>query len=86
MLPAGATQVTAYQYQSDGLIPSNDLLTAVVYPDNGRPHAETYTYDAVGEVTGMTDRNGTTHAYRYDVLGRPVSGTELSARALGEAW
>ena len=30
----------------------------------------TYTYDALGEETGMTDRNGTTHAYSYDVLGR----------------
>ncbi|MBV8432287.1 MAG: RHS repeat protein, partial [Solirubrobacterales bacterium] len=42
-------------------------------PDNGQPHTESYSYDALGETVGMTDRNETTHAYSYDVLGRQTS-------------
>ena len=34
---------------------------------------DTYTYNALGDVTSMTDRNGTTHQYSYDVLGRLTS-------------
>jgi RHS repeat-associated protein len=73
VLPAGATQTTTYVYGVSGLINSNDLLASVVYPDNGQPHTESYSYNALGETVGMTDRNGTSHAYSYDVLGRQTS-------------
>jgi YD repeat-containing protein len=73
VLPAGATQTTQYVYGVTGVVNSNDLLGSVVYPANGRPNAEQYAYDALGEQTGLTDRNGTTHAYSYDVLGRQTA-------------
>jgi len=56
-------------------INSNDLLASTIYPDNGQPHTDSYTYDAVGEKTTKTDRNGSTHAFTYDVLGRQTSDT-----------
>jgi YD repeat-containing protein len=70
VLPAGVTQTTQYVYGVTGVINSNDLLASVSYPANGQPNVETYTYDARGEMTSKTDRNGTTHSYSYDVLGR----------------
>src|SRR5262249_35832294 len=69
----GATQTTSYVYGVLGVINSNDLLASVVYPDNALAHAESYRYDALGETVGLTDRNGTSHTYSYDVLGRPTS-------------
>ena len=47
-------------------------------PTTGQPSTgqeETYTYNALGQVTSMTDRNGNTHQYTYDVLGRQISDT-----------
>ena len=80
-------------------INSNDLLAAVEYPDpsTGSPsssHEETYTYNALGQVTSMTDRNGTTHQYSYDVLGRLTadavttlgSGVDGSVRRIEYAY
>src|SRR5262249_35160610 len=61
-------------------INSNDLVAATLYPDpvtglpsNSPSQQERYTYDALGELTTRTDRNGTTHTYIYDVLGRATS-------------
>lgn len=59
---------------------SNDLLTAVDYPDLSTGAAsdaqqETFTYNALGEQRTYTDRNGTVHAYSYDVLGRMTADT-----------
>jgi len=85
--PAGTpSQTTQYVYgvttAGGSAIDSNDLLAAIRYPDptTGLPSSspgqqETYTYDALGEVTTDTDRNGTTHSYSYDVLGRHTSDT-----------
>jgi RHS repeat-associated protein len=85
--PAGTpSQTTEYVYgvtMTDGsAIHSNDLLAATIYPDptTGQPSSNpnqhvTYTYNALGQVTSMTDRNGTTHQYSYDVLGRLTSDT-----------
>jgi RHS repeat-associated protein len=81
VLPAGATQTTQYVYGVTGTINSNDLLAATVDPDNGLPRTESYTYDALGERTGMTDRNGTTHAYTYDVLGRQTADAVMTLGA-----
>jgi YD repeat-containing protein len=79
-------QTTTYVYgvntSQGSLIDDNDLLYKVEYPDpntgsnynaSGQPaynQAETYTYDAIGEQLNYTDRNGTTHDYSYDLLGR----------------
>lgn len=83
--PSGTpSQTTQYVYgvttAGGSAIDSNDLLAETIYPDptTGQPSTSpsqhvTYTYDALGEPTGMTDRNGTTHMYRYDVLGRQTS-------------
>ena len=83
--PAGTpSQTTEYVYgvtPADGsALASNDLLAATLYPDptTGQPstnQAESYTYNALGQVSNMTDRNGTTHQYSYDVLGRQTSDT-----------
>ena len=75
LLP-GSSETTQYTYgvttATSGLN-SNDLLASVTYPANGQPDTESYTYNALGETTGYTDRNGNTHSYLYDVLGRQIS-------------
>ena len=85
VMPAGTpSQTTDYVYgvtaaQGSG-INDNDLLYQTQYPDPttgaaSSSQAETYTYDALGEEATYTDRNGTTHAYGYDSLGRLTSDT-----------
>ena len=78
------SQTTQYIYgvttAGGSAINSNDLLAATLYPDQttGQPSAsqeETYTYNALGQIASMTDRNGSTHQYSYDVLGRQTSDT-----------
>jgi YD repeat-containing protein len=61
-------------------INSNDVLYQVEYPNvtNGAAgttsaYTETYDVDALGEITGYTDRDGTVHAYGLDDLGRETS-------------
>ncbi len=72
-------QTTQYNYGvSTSTIASNDLLASVYHPDPSTgaassSQADTYTYNALGETTGFTDRNGTAHAYSFDVLGRPTA-------------
>jgi YD repeat-containing protein len=83
--PAGTpSQTTEYVYgvsPADGsALASNDMLAATLYPDptTGQPSTnqeETYTYNALGQVSSMTDRNARTHQYTYDVLGRQTSDT-----------
>jgi YD repeat-containing protein len=36
-----------------------------------------YTYDAIGNLTGMTDRNGRVKTYQYDALNRQIGETWL---------
>jgi RHS repeat-associated protein len=100
--PSGTpNQTTDYIYGVAGGtsgIFSNDLLATVEYPDATTGDASTsaaddvtYTYDALGEQTSMTDQNGTTHDYSYDVLGRQTldsvatlgSGVDGTVMALG---
>ncbi len=64
-------------YISSPVIYSNDLLWVMKYPDkttglagNSTTSTDRYTYDALGEVLTMTNRNGTTHTYTYDSVGR----------------
>jgi RHS repeat-associated protein len=80
-LPGGTSQTTQYVYgvstTTGSDIYSNDLLAQVSYPDNGKPHTETYTYNALGQQKTWSDRNGTTHLYGYDVLGRQTADALL---------
>ncbi len=64
-----------------------DAVRAVVYPDgsfNSQTHVitgsdcVTYDYDQIGEMTAMTDQNGTTHDYTYDGVGRLLTDTIAS--------
>src|ERR1019366_2166025 len=80
--PNGAYQRTQYVYgvttASGSGVNSNDILAAVQHPDvtTGNPSAsqqDTYTVNALGQVTSMTDRNGNVHQYAYDILGRQTS-------------
>jgi RHS repeat-associated protein len=85
VMPAGTpSQTTQYVYgvtrTTGSGLDSNDQLAATIYPDpaTGQPSTspsqrESYTYNALGQVASMTDRNGTTHQFSYDVLGRPIS-------------
>ncbi len=81
-LPGGAYQTTQYVYGVTTLagsnINSNDILSVVEYPDptTGNPSSaqeESYTVDALGEVTFKLDRNGNSHYYTFDVLGRETA-------------
>src|SRR5581483_11950944 len=70
---------------------SNDLLASVQppNPDTGLPGTgatEVYTVNALGETKTFTDRNGTVHAYTYDVLGRLTAdaATLLGAGVYGQ--
>ena len=107
VMPAGQpSQVTGYAYgvttAQGSAINDNDLLRAVQYPDPTTgltmgpvyTQAETYTYDALGEQLTYTDRNGTTHAYAYDALGRLTAdavtafgaGVDTAVARLGYAY
>jgi RHS repeat-associated protein len=80
------SQITNYLYgvttAQGSVLNSNDLLYQVAYPTPSGPNAgqpgttsaltETYTYDALGEVLTKTGRDGNSHAYTYDTLGRQV--------------
>jgi RHS repeat-associated protein len=86
VLPGGVTQTTQYVYGITAPIHSNDLLAQVIYPDNGLNLAENYSYNALGQMVSNTDRNGTTHRYTYDVLGRQTADavTALGAGVDGQ--
>jgi RHS repeat-associated protein len=71
---ATGNQVTQYTYGttlfSSG-IASSLLKVAEVYPDSvGGSDQVSFTYNRQGEVTRVTDQNGTVHSYSYDLLGR----------------
>jgi RHS repeat-associated protein len=81
-LTGGGSQTTQYVYgvsPADGsALTSNDLVREVRHPDKGTGAAsasehDLFSYDALGETITATDRNGTVHAYRFDVAGRPTA-------------
>ena len=103
VLPDDDEQETKYIYgvttASGSSIDSNDILAETDYPDldtgeASSDEAETYTTDALGERTSMTDRNGNVHVYTYDVLGRQTldavttlgDGVDGTIRAIGTAY
>ena len=79
------TQTTGYVYgvstgTGGSAINSHAILSLVKYPDksSGSPSTsssdqESYKVNALGEPTSFVDRNGTTHAYTYDPMGRLLS-------------
>jgi RHS repeat-associated protein len=85
-LPDGSVQETIYEYgtiadstptlDTDSLVSSSRLLREVRYPNESTglagttAYTVTYGYNRLGELRGMTDQNGTTHAYTRDALGR----------------
>ena len=87
--PNFIAQTTQYVYDTQATSSSPDLysdgkVTAVIYPDSTATYDPTthsfsgtdlvkYTYDRQGEMTSMTDQNGTTHTYSYDGVGRLLS-------------
>jgi YD repeat-containing protein len=84
-LSGGGQQTTEYVYGVTGAVSSNDILKEVHHPDpaTGSPSStqkESYTVNALGERLTAADRNGTTHEYSYDVLGRLTADV---ASALG---
>jgi len=67
----GVTRGVSYLYDRSGhLLTSTDAGS--VDPTSGAlvRHAETYTYDALGNRKTFTDKNGATWDYDYDLLGR----------------
>jgi RHS repeat-associated protein len=83
-LTDGGVQTTEWVYgmtQAGGnKLDSNDISTATRWPDPSTGSAsssqqETATVNALGQVLTGTDRNTTTHALTYDVLGRVVADT-----------
>jgi len=85
VMPSGTnSQSTQYNYGvttgSGSNVNSNDFLASIQYPNSstGSPGTastdqETFTYNAVGQPLTLIDRNGTTHTYSYDLLGRKTS-------------
>ncbi|HEY5311273.1 MAG TPA: hypothetical protein VIK18_02095, partial [Pirellulales bacterium] len=73
---ATGDQVTTYVYGTtldDSEIARSDLLQAVIYPDSVSGSDQvTYSYNRQGQVIQTIDQNGTTHAYLFDLLGRPT--------------
>jgi RHS repeat-associated protein len=86
--PAGLpSQTTSYLYgvttAGGSGINSNDILASVLHPDPGWGYAswgeqDTFTVNALSERATSRDRNGTVHAYGYDVVGRPTSDSVTS--------
>src|SRR5262249_18988061 len=84
VLPASILETTQYTYGVTGsVINSNDLLAAVSYPGQAKP--ENYTYNGLGDTVTKIDRNGNTHSFSFDVLGRQTSDsvTTLGANVDG---
>jgi len=87
--PAGTpSQVTGYVYgispATGSTIASNDILAETRYPDPvtgvaSTSERDTYTSNALGERTSLTDRAGTTHRYAYNVAGRLTTDTVTAA-------
>jgi RHS repeat-associated protein len=67
--------VDDYATLSNSAVARTDLLRSVTYPDGG---VVSYEYNRQGQVTQMTDQNGTVHQYAYDLLGRPTADSVIT--------
>jgi RHS repeat-associated protein len=80
---ATGNQMTQYVYGStlaSSGIASSLLKVADVYPDSvGGSDQVTYTYNRQGQVSTVSDQNGTVHSYIYDLLGRLTQDRVTSA-------
>ena len=93
VVPGGPDQKTRYVYGTETAaghgVSTGHLLSAVYYPapDTGAAspaHADSWLVNRLGEPLEATDRNGTTHAYAYDRLGRLVGDEAVVLGVLGE--
>ncbi|OWK38391.1 RHS repeat domain-containing protein [Fimbriiglobus ruber] len=99
----GPNQTTQYVYgvtiAGGSGIDDNDIVGVTEWPDPTTGAAstsleDTVTVNALGQVVTSTDRNGTTHTYTYDVLGRVTSdavttlgtGVDGSVRRIDTAY
>ena len=57
-----------------------DRLTEAVAGDLNYENRNTYTYDAVGNLTSTTDGNGNKTTYTYDLLSNQTSRTNALGR------
>ena len=82
VLPAGAVQTTGYVYgvssANGSTVTRNDLLATMQYPNASTGLAnssdtESYAYNALGERIVSTGRDGTTHAFDRDAVGRLIA-------------
>jgi RHS repeat-associated protein len=81
-LTGGGGQTTQWVYgvttAGGSGVNSNDIIGATRWPDPATGAAsaaeqETVTVNTLGQPVARTDRNGTVHAYTYDVLGRETA-------------
>jgi RHS repeat-associated protein len=99
----GPNQTTAWVYGvttgTGSTIDSNDIQAKTEWPDPTTGSAsssltDTVTVDALGDALTLTDRNGNTHTYTSDVLGRQTadavttlgSGVDASVRRITTAY
>ncbi len=69
--------VTAMTYTPRGWI-----NTVTVTPPGGAARVTTYTYDAVGQVTGVSNPDGTTIGYTYDAAHRLVGAIDAKGNSV----
>ncbi len=71
---ASGTQTTSYTYGTtldDSDVAASILLRSVTLPDSVSGDDQVWlTYNRQKQRTGLTDQNGTTHQYDFDLLGR----------------
>jgi YD repeat-containing protein len=66
----GVTRDSSCNTNANNCLNSNDLLASIHYPGGSVIANETCAYNALGQTKTKTDRNGSTHQYTFDVLGR----------------
>ncbi len=91
VIPNAVAENTFYVYgplvhDNSGVYMPTDVVRAIIYPGSTTFYSSQtgifsdadyvqYEYDQIGEMTSMTDQNGTEHAYTYDGVGRLLSDT-----------
>ena len=91
VIPNAVAENTFYVYgplvhDNSGVYMPTDVVRAIIYPGSTTSYSSQtgifsdldyvqYEYDQIGEMTSMTDQNGTIHDYFYDGVGRLLSDT-----------